>query len=126
MLTIAFGISAFFMGLATLLTLVRLLKGPTPLDRLLAFDLLNTVVVGLIAVFALYWSEVTFLETLLMFSLFGFLSVSTTVFFLERTLEDRSSEDQSSEGRSSEDGSFDGRNFGTRPLENQTEGLAKS
>lgn len=83
MIAIALGISISLLGAAVLLSLWRLLKGPSPLDRLLSFDAINGMVVGLIALLTILWQEPYYLEVLVLFSVFGFLSVATAVFYLD-------------------------------------------
>jgi multisubunit Na+/H+ antiporter MnhF subunit len=83
MIEVALGISISFLGAGTFIALWRLLRGPTPLDRLLAFDTINGIVVALIALLSVAWQETYYLEALLLFSVFGFLSVSTIIFYLD-------------------------------------------
>jgi len=89
MIEVALAISISLLGAGTLISLWRLLRGPTPLDRLLAFDTINGIVVALIALLSVAWQETYYLEALLLFSVFGFLSVSTIVFYLDMAVSDR-------------------------------------
>jgi multisubunit Na+/H+ antiporter MnhF subunit len=79
------------MAAACVIALLRLWKGPTPLDRILSFELMATLTIGLIALFSIYWRERSFAEVLLLFSIFGFLSTATLVFYLEKVLPERKS-----------------------------------
>jgi multisubunit Na+/H+ antiporter MnhF subunit len=72
--------------LAVLLGLVRLFKGPTVLDRILAFDLIATSIVGMIALLSVLWRTPLYLELILIFSLLGFVGTVAFVFHLHRTL----------------------------------------
>lgn len=71
---------------ATLLGLVRLARGPTVLDRILAFDLIATSVVGLIVLLSVQWRTALYLELILLFSLLGFVGTVAFVFHMHRTL----------------------------------------
>ncbi len=74
---------------ATLLGLVRLARGPTVLDRILAFDLIATSLVGLIVLLSVQWRTALYLELILVFSLLGFAGTVAFVFHLHRTLPTR-------------------------------------
>ncbi|MCA2962089.1 MAG: K+/H+ antiporter subunit F [Silvanigrellales bacterium] len=89
MIAIALGMSISMLGVGVLFALWRLLKGPTPLDRLLAFDVINGMVVALIALLSIVWQETYYLEALVLFSVFGFLSIATIVFYLDMAVADR-------------------------------------
>ncbi len=72
--------------LAVLLGLWRLVKGPTVLDRILAFDLIATSIVGMIALLSVEWRTALYLELVLIFSLLGFTGTVAFVFHLHKTL----------------------------------------
>jgi multisubunit Na+/H+ antiporter MnhF subunit len=85
---------ALFLGfgalmLAVLLGLVRLARGPTVLDRILAFDLIATSAVGMVVLLSVKWQTAIYLELILIFSLLGFVGTVAFVFHLHQTLEDR-------------------------------------
>lgn len=62
------------LGLSVALTLLRLLRGPTWGDRVLAFDFLGVNLAVLIVVIALKTGFVAFLDAALIVSILGFLS----------------------------------------------------
>lgn len=66
--------------------LLTLLKGPSSLERILALDAIAVWVVALMAILSLIWSENEFLEVILLFSILGFLSTTTVVLYLTKTL----------------------------------------
>lgn len=80
-LTVAFGA----LTLSILLGLVRLARGPSVLDRVLAFDLIATCAVGMILLLSIKWNTSLYLELILIFSLLGFLTTVAFVFYLHRT-----------------------------------------
>lgn len=87
-MTISFGA----LTLAILLGLVRLAKGPTVIDRILAFDLIATCAVGMIILLSLQWKTTVYLELILIFSLLGFFGAVAFVFYLHRSYEVESAE----------------------------------
>lgn len=73
--------------LAILLGLFRLARGPTVLDRILAFDLIATSAVGMVVLLSVWWRTAVYLELILIFSLLGFVSTVAFVFYLHRARE---------------------------------------
>lgn len=86
MIRLALQICFVVLTLAVLLGLVRLVKGPTVLDRILAFDLIATSIVGMIALLSVKWHTPLYLELVLLFSLLGFAGTVAFVFHLHQTL----------------------------------------
>lgn len=80
-------ISVCGLTLAILLGLFRLARGPTVLDRILAFDLIATSAVGMVVLLSVLWRTAVYLELILIFSLLGFVSTVAFVFHLHRTRE---------------------------------------
>lgn len=77
-------ISFLLLAVAVLLALVRLRRGPSVLDRILAFDLISTSVVGMIVLLSVAWRTTMFLEVVLIVSLLGFFTTVAFVFYLSR------------------------------------------
>ncbi len=80
-LSLAFGLLTLTLGCG----LVRLARGPTVLDRILAFDLITTAAVGMITLLAIQWKTTLYLELILVFSLLGFFGTVAFVSYLGRT-----------------------------------------
>ena len=80
----AITISFLMLAVAVLLALVRLRLGPSVLDRILAFDLVSTSVVGMIVLLSVAWHTTIFLEAVLIVSLLGFFTTVAFVFYLSR------------------------------------------
>lgn len=74
------------LGLATLLALLRLARGPTVLDRMVALDLAIVSGVSMIAIITLRTGSPFFLELILAYSLVGFLTTVALTMYLERAL----------------------------------------
>jgi len=80
--------------LAFLLTIVRIVRGPTLPDRILGLDMLVAVVIGYIAVVALYTGFFLYLDIAIALALVGFLStVALARFVLHRRQVDAAAED---------------------------------
>ena len=72
------------LGAALLMAFVRLVKGPTLPDRIVAMDLFATLVVGLIVVLA-GWSGVrATLDAAIVIALIGFLGTVAYATYVER------------------------------------------
>ncbi len=72
------------LGLAAVLTVVRLLLGPTLADRVVATDLLLTFLVTGAAVLAARTGEGTYLAAMLVVAVIGFLGTAMVARFIER------------------------------------------
>lgn len=79
--------SATFVLLAALLLgFYRLARGPSAVDRILAFDAVVLGAVGLTAVLSREWRTDYYVELILIVSSLGFFSTVAFVFFLQRSL----------------------------------------
>jgi multisubunit Na+/H+ antiporter MnhF subunit len=84
MLDIVSDLTLVMLGLALLLAFVRLVKGPTLPDRIVAMDLIGVLVVGLIVVLA-GWSRVrATLDAALVIALIGFLGTIAYATYVAR------------------------------------------
>jgi multicomponent K+:H+ antiporter subunit F len=71
-------------GLAMLLNLVRLLRGPTHGDRVLAIDTLYVNAVALLVLFGLHLGSDVFFEAALLIAMLGFVGTIALAKFLIR------------------------------------------
>ena len=77
-------ITLVMLGLALLVAFIRLVKGPTLPDRIVAIDLFGVLVVGLIVVLA-GWSGVrATLDAAIVIALVGFLGTIAYATYVER------------------------------------------
>jgi multicomponent Na+:H+ antiporter subunit F len=84
MLDIVSQITLATLGLSLLIAFIRLVKGPTLPDRIVATDLFGALVVGLIVVLA-GWSGVrATLDAAIVIALIGFLSTIAYATYVER------------------------------------------
>lgn len=91
MMTTALTMAFAVLTLAISCGLLRLARGPTVIDRIMAFDLITTSAVGMIVLLAVQWKSTMYLELILIYSLLGFFSTVSFVYYLSRT---RDLEDQ--------------------------------
>lgn len=72
------------LALCIVLGLFRMARGPTVLDRILAFDLITTSAVGIIALLSIQWRTTDYIELILIYTLLGFSGATAFVFYLQR------------------------------------------
>ncbi|MBK1698019.1 monovalent cation/H+ antiporter complex subunit F [Rhodovibrio salinarum] len=84
----AVAIAVVLIGVSLLLTFVRLIKGPSLADRVVALDLLTVLAMGIVGLRVIATGDVLYLEIALALGLVAFLA---TVFFA-RLIETRGSE----------------------------------
>lgn len=72
------------MGLAMTLCFIRLLRGPSLCDRVIALDLLLTLASGVIALHALRTGQTVFLYVVIVTALIAFLGTMGFVYYIER------------------------------------------
>jgi multicomponent Na+:H+ antiporter subunit F len=73
-LALATTIALALLSLALLLTFVRLLRGPTLPDRVLALDMLTTIAIGYVGVFAIKTGFTLYIDIAVAVALAGFLA----------------------------------------------------
>jgi multicomponent Na+:H+ antiporter subunit F len=84
MLEVVSQITLLTLGVALIVAFIRLVKGPTLPDRIVAMDLLGVLVVGLIVVLA-GWSGVrATLDAAIVIALIGFLGTIAYATYVER------------------------------------------
>lgn len=72
------------LGLAIVLTVLRLVRGPSFPDRVVALDLLTTLGIGLIAVDAIALRETVLLDVAIVLALTSFLGTVAFARYVER------------------------------------------
>ncbi len=73
----------FFLG-GMLLTLIRLFRGPSVPDRVVALDLCSALTVGFIATYCVYTGKSVFLDNAVVLALISFLGTVAFARYLER------------------------------------------
>lgn len=77
-------LAAFLAGVAFLLVLWRFFKGPTPADRVIAFDVLTIISITGIVLAAIFEGRIIYLDVALVYGLLSFLGVIVVARYLER------------------------------------------
>jgi len=77
-------LASFLAGAAFLLALFRFLKGPSPIDRVIAFDVLTIISITGIILAAVVADRVIYLDVALVYALLSFLGVIVIARYLER------------------------------------------
>jgi multicomponent Na+:H+ antiporter subunit F len=73
------------LALGLILALARLIRGPSLASRVVSFDLLTTIGIGLIAVYAVMTDQPVFLDIAVVLALISFLGTIAFAFYLERS-----------------------------------------
>jgi multicomponent Na+:H+ antiporter subunit F len=74
---------------SALFILYRVIVGPTPADRIIAVDILGVLIIGLLALFGLYYKQGFFLDIGLVWALLSFIASLALAKILEgRSLDD--------------------------------------
>ena len=77
-------LASVMLALAVFLAFLRVLRGPSLPDRVVAFDLMTTVAVGIMAVYAIYTRETVYLDVAIVLALISFLGTVAFARYLER------------------------------------------
>ena len=80
----AAGIAIAMVGLALILTFVRLVRGPTLPDRVVALDLIGVLAVGMIAAYGIATDQPILLDPATVVALVAFLGTVAFARYLER------------------------------------------
>jgi multicomponent Na+:H+ antiporter subunit F len=70
-------------AIATLLSMYRVFRGPTTVDRLVAVDIMTTITTGLMVLFSLYYKRMIFLDVALVYAMLAFGGVIAFARYLE-------------------------------------------
>ncbi|MBO8174848.1 MAG: cation:proton antiporter [Thermococcus sp.] len=80
---IGINIYLLIIAIATLLSMYRVFRGPTTVDRVVAVDIMTTITTGLMVLFALYYKRAIFLDVALVYAVLAFLGVIAFARYLE-------------------------------------------
>ena len=81
-----FLISGVIAVIALFVAAVRFFRGPTSVDRVIAFDVLTIISISLIAIIAYTAGRVIYLDVAIVYGLLSFLGVIIVAKYLERGL----------------------------------------
>lgn len=77
-------VASVMLALAVLLAFIRVLRGPSLPDRVVAFDLMATLAVGIMAVYTIYTEETVYLDVAIVLALVSFLGTVAFARYLEQ------------------------------------------
>lgn len=80
-----FELPTFILALGLVMALAGLVRGPSLPGRVVSFDLLTTIGIGLIAVYAVMTNQPAFLDIAVVLALVSFLGTIAFAFYLERS-----------------------------------------
>ena len=81
-LTIALAI----LMLSIIITLIRFIKGPSTVDRVIAFDVMTISSIALIAIISYLSNRIIYLDIAIVYGLLSFLAVIIIAKYLEKSL----------------------------------------
>jgi multicomponent Na+:H+ antiporter subunit F len=84
MLVITIGIALLMLTVAALLAFVRVVRGPTLPDRVVAIDLIGVLIVGVIVVAATATGDHAFLDVAIVIALISFVGTVAYARYVER------------------------------------------
>ena len=84
MIDIGLNIALGFLILTFILSMIRLVKGPTLQDRVVALDMIGAVVAGLIIIYMVKSESPRYLDIVVVLSLILFLGATTVARFLNK------------------------------------------
>ncbi len=85
-LSVCIEISLFMVMAGVVLSFIRLVKGPTNADRIVAIDMMTVSIVAFCGLFAVRSDTAAFLDVAVVLALVGFLSTLALARFAERQL----------------------------------------
>lgn len=88
MIEVILYISMFLLGVAAIMALVRLVKGPTLPDRVTAFDLFVAVVIGIMVLYSVITENSSYLDVAIVLSLIAFLGAMSFAYYLFKQTKD--------------------------------------
>jgi multicomponent Na+:H+ antiporter subunit F len=76
-------LASVMLALSVVLAFIRLLRGPSLPDRVVAFDLMTSVAVGIMVVYSIAMEETVFLDVAIVLALISFLGTVALARYLE-------------------------------------------
>jgi len=70
-------------GIGIFLSLIRLVKGPTVMDRVVSLDTINMMIVGLIAVMSVLFENGLYLDIAIVYGILAFLETIILAKYME-------------------------------------------
>lgn len=73
------------LSIGMILVLIRFIKGPSIADRVIALDLIITVGISMMSIYAIVSKQEAFLDIATIFALIAFLGTVSFAYYLEKT-----------------------------------------
>ncbi|WRS30663.1 monovalent cation/H+ antiporter complex subunit F [Actinomycetaceae bacterium MB13-C1-2] len=93
------GVSLGMLFASALLSLVRLVLGPTALDRAISIDVITAAVIGTVVVLIAWWQRTDLMVLLIIFALTAFFSTVTVSRYVANTAISRHEESLAAQSR---------------------------
>lgn len=75
---------SIFLSVLIVLSIYRALKGPTVSDRVIAINLMTTLVIAIIGLLSYYFDQTSFIDVAILYAMIGFLMTVAVVKYLEK------------------------------------------
>jgi len=75
---------AIFLAVCIFIVLIRLFLGPTPSDRLVGLDTLNTLVVASMVILGAAFEQVTYIDVAIAYALLSFVTTLFVAKYIEK------------------------------------------
>jgi len=76
-------IALIFLALAAVMALIRIMRGPTPPDRVVGLDTINTIVIVSMVIFGAAFKEVIYIDVAIVYALLSYISTLFIAKYLE-------------------------------------------
>lgn len=80
-------IGALLLGFGVMIALLRMFLGPTSPDRVVAFDTMNTLVVGIMIGLAAFYEQVVLIDIAIVYALLSWVATLFIAKYIENTKE---------------------------------------
>ncbi len=80
-------IGVLFLGIGVIIALLRLFLGPTSPDRVVAFDTMNTLVVGIMLGLSAFYEQVVLVDIAIVYALLSWAATLFIAKYIENTKE---------------------------------------
>lgn len=76
--------ATLILSLLSLASIYRAFQGPTPADRIIAINLMTTLVIAIILLLSFYFGEESFVDVAILYAMIGFLMTVAVVKYLRK------------------------------------------
>jgi multicomponent Na+:H+ antiporter subunit F len=98
-LSLAVDVSFWLVMIGVILGFVRLARGPSLPDRVVALDMMTILIAAFCGIFSLFSGDIAFLDVAIVLALIGFLATVALARFAERRQADADEADDAEGGR---------------------------